>query len=268
MLKASPYTDRVAAFAGIDFSGVGPGWAEQALAQLEADVKAGAVGVGEIMKNLGSACGGGRFAACTSTIRLSIRSGTRARGSTSRCSSTPPIRRSSGSRSIQHNERWLELALFADRRYQAGAPALRRAARRARPDVQEASKNAPVHRAPTGLEANDLSRRLLEVARRRIRTSTRRWARCSTTYGRQPRAAHDFPREIPEDRILFGKDSVRARTSIPTTGASSRRSDEVLRLLPRLPRVLEAVGLDLPDDVLKKLYYKNAVRLVPGIPKI
>ncbi len=24
-------------------------------------------------------------------------------------------------------------------------------------------------------------------------------------------------------------------------------------------------GLDLPDDVLKKLYYKNALRIIPGL---
>ena len=24
--------------------------------------------------------------------------------------------------------------------------------------------------------------------------------------------------------------------------------------------------MDLPDDVLKKLYYQNALRLVPGLP--
>lgn len=24
-------------------------------------------------------------------------------------------------------------------------------------------------------------------------------------------------------------------------------------------------GLDLPDEVLKKLYYKNALRVIPGI---
>ena len=26
-------------------------------------------------------------------------------------------------------------------------------------------------------------------------------------------------------------------------------------------------GLDLPDDVLKKLYYKNALRIIPGLNK-
>ena len=45
-IKASPHRDRVRVFAGVNFSNVGPGWAERAVAQLEADLKAGAVGVG------------------------------------------------------------------------------------------------------------------------------------------------------------------------------------------------------------------------------
>jgi len=45
--------ERVRVLAGIDFSDVGPGWAERAVKQLDADVAAGAVGVGEISKSLG-----------------------------------------------------------------------------------------------------------------------------------------------------------------------------------------------------------------------
>ncbi|MBK6843894.1 MAG: hypothetical protein IPG88_16605 [Gemmatimonadetes bacterium] len=45
--------DRVRFLTGIDFRNVGPGWAEKAIAQLEADVAAGAVGIGEIGKGLG-----------------------------------------------------------------------------------------------------------------------------------------------------------------------------------------------------------------------
>ena len=26
-------------------------------------------------------------------------------------------------------------------------------------------------------------------------------------------------------------------------------------------------GMDLPDEVLKKLYYKNALRVTPGLPQ-
>ena len=45
--------NRVRILAGIDFRNVGPGWAANAIAQLEADVAAGAVGIGEISKSLG-----------------------------------------------------------------------------------------------------------------------------------------------------------------------------------------------------------------------
>lgn len=40
--------DRVRFLTGVSFSNVGPGWATRAVAQLEADVAAGAVGIGEI----------------------------------------------------------------------------------------------------------------------------------------------------------------------------------------------------------------------------
>ena len=53
VVRNSPHKDRVRVLTGINFSGVGPGWAEKAVAQLEADVKAGAVGIGEISKSLG-----------------------------------------------------------------------------------------------------------------------------------------------------------------------------------------------------------------------
>ena len=53
VINASPYRDRVRVLAGIDFRGVGPGWAAKAIAQLEADVAAGAVGVGELSKSFG-----------------------------------------------------------------------------------------------------------------------------------------------------------------------------------------------------------------------
>jgi hypothetical protein len=44
---------RVKFLTGISLQNVGPGWAERVIAQLEADVKAGAVGVGEMGKGFG-----------------------------------------------------------------------------------------------------------------------------------------------------------------------------------------------------------------------
>src|SRR5688500_18088570 len=52
-INASQHKDRFRAMAGIDFNNVGPGWGAKAVAQLEADIKAGAVGVGEISKSFG-----------------------------------------------------------------------------------------------------------------------------------------------------------------------------------------------------------------------
>src|SRR5690349_24228895 len=52
-INASPYKDRFRALAGINFSNVGPGWADKAIAQLRADIKAGALGVGEVGKQFG-----------------------------------------------------------------------------------------------------------------------------------------------------------------------------------------------------------------------
>ena len=57
--------------------------------------------------------------------------------------------------------------------------------------------------------------------------------------GRQPRAAHDFFVKY-QDRILFGKDSFQPE-EYPYYWRVFETQRRLLRLLPRLPRVLEAV---------------------------
>src|SRR5690606_33060050 len=52
-LRASPHGNRFRVLAGIDFRDVGPGWGENAAAQLEADIEAGALGVGEVSQSVG-----------------------------------------------------------------------------------------------------------------------------------------------------------------------------------------------------------------------
>ncbi|MBR9990088.1 MAG: hypothetical protein KFH98_10050 [Gemmatimonadetes bacterium] len=39
-----------------------------------------------------------------------------------------------------------------------------------------------------------------------------------------------------------------------------------LRLLPVVHAFWKLYGIDLPDDVLRKLYYGNALRITPGMP--
>ena len=52
-IRASRHKDRFVMFTNIDFRDVGPGFGAKAAAQLEADIKAGALGLGEIMKDFG-----------------------------------------------------------------------------------------------------------------------------------------------------------------------------------------------------------------------
>src|SRR4029077_2596173 len=51
-INASPYKDRFRVLAGVNFNNVGPGWGAPAVAQLEADLQAGAGGVGEVPKSI------------------------------------------------------------------------------------------------------------------------------------------------------------------------------------------------------------------------
>ena len=107
-----------ACFTGINFSNVGPGWAERAVAQLEADVKAGAVGVGEIAKCFGLTTrkADGTLLAIDDPALDPIWA------ACARLNIPVFIHTADPAEFFQpidfHNERWLELSLFADRRYQ------------------------------------------------------------------------------------------------------------------------------------------------------
>ena len=141
--------DRVRVLTGINFRNVGPGWAEKAIAQLEADVAAGAVGIGEIGKGFGlSTQEAGRDAPAASTIPSSIRSGQ----ACARLKLPVFIHTADPQEFFKPidltNERWLELALFPGRRYPRRAvPELRAADDGARQPVPAQSEDDVRHRA-------------------------------------------------------------------------------------------------------------------------
>jgi predicted TIM-barrel fold metal-dependent hydrolase len=80
--------------------------------------------------------------------------------------------------------------------------------------------------------------------------------------GRQPRFARQWFIRY-QDRVLFGKDSY-APSEYPTYFRVLESSDEYFDYYRRRHAFWKMYGLDLPDEVLKKLYYKNALRIVPG----
>ncbi len=87
--------------------------------------------------------------------------------------------------------------------------------------------------------------------------------------GRQPRAAKSFFTKY-SDRILFGKDSYVVE-EFPTYFRVLETADEYFPYHKRYHAFWKMYGMELPDDVLKKVYYKNALRLLKipmdGFPK-
>ncbi len=90
--------------------------------------------------------------------------------------------------------------------------------------------------------------------------------------GRQPHTARRFFMKYA-DRILFGTDAIPGAYSpgIPVYSPYFRffeTEDEYFRYMPtEVPTTGRwyIYGIHLPDDVLKKVYYANAVKLIPGL---
>lgn len=83
--------------------------------------------------------------------------------------------------------------------------------------------------------------------------------------GREPKTARAFFIRY-QDRILFGKDT----WSVKEYGFYFRMletGDEYFPPLRKYHAFWNMYGLELPDDVLKKVYYKNALKLFPKIDR-
>jgi predicted TIM-barrel fold metal-dependent hydrolase len=81
--------------------------------------------------------------------------------------------------------------------------------------------------------------------------------------GRQPRFARQWLIRY-QDRVLMGKDTW-APDEYPCYFRVFETADEYFDYYRKRHAFWKMYGLELPDDVLKKLYYKNALRLILGI---
>lgn len=81
--------------------------------------------------------------------------------------------------------------------------------------------------------------------------------------GRQPRNARKFFEKY-QDRILFGKDAWNP-SEYPTYFRVLETDDEYFPYYKRYHAFWKMYGLGLPDEILKKLYYKNALKIVPNL---
>ena len=81
--------------------------------------------------------------------------------------------------------------------------------------------------------------------------------------GRQPYSAHDFLTKY-QDRVLMGKDIYDVNEYKWYFRALETR-DEYFEYYRKRHAFWRIYGLGVDDEVLKKIYYKNALKLLPGI---
>jgi len=264
VLASTPYADRFRLLAGINFQGVGtPGWGERAAAGVEEAIAAGAVGVGEVAKSFGL------------TIRKA--DGSRLRvddpdldpiWDTLARLNVPAFIHTAEPQEFfspldMHNERWLELSLFRDRRnYEPGQVTFEELMTE-RDNLFRRHPNTQFIAAHLGWHANDLGRlgRLLDE----MPNVTTEMGAVLYDLGRQPRAARAFFLQY-QDRVLFGKDSYQP-SEFPYYWRVLETADEYFDYYRDYHAFWKLYGLDLPDDVLRKVYYGNAIRVATGLPQ-
>ena len=262
-LNASPHKDRFRVLAGVDFRNVGPGWAERAVRQLEADIKAGAVGVGEISKSFG--------------LHIAKPDGSRLKiddpdldplwAAFARLDVPVFMHTAEPQEFFQpldnHNERWLELALFADRRNNQPGHVTFDELMTERNNVFRKHPKTRFIAAHFGWHANDLGKaaRLLDQFPNVVLEA----GAILYDLGRQPRAAHDFFVKY-QDRVMFGKDAFQPE-EYPYYWRVFETADEYFDYYRDYHAFWKLYGIDLPDDVLRKVYYQNAQRVATGLPR-
>jgi uncharacterized protein len=84
-------------------------------------------------------------------------------------------------------------------------------------------------------------------------------------FGRQPRAAREFFLKY-QDRVMFGKDFYDA-TEYPYYWRVFETTDEYFDYYRNYHAFWKLYGMGLPDAMLKKLYYQNALKVAPGLPQ-
>jgi predicted TIM-barrel fold metal-dependent hydrolase len=258
---AAIHPGRMLIFANLDFSGMDePGWGGRAAAQLEVDARAGAKGL-KIFKNFGMTVKDGKGQ------RVHV-DDPRVDPVFEKCAELkiPVLIHTAEPASFfepqdRFNERWLELKQFP---------------KRARPPDEYPPWETLIgeqHRlfarhphtvfidAHLGWMGGNLAR-LGKLLDERPNVYTEVGA-VLAELGRQPRFAREWFIRY-QDRILFGKD-IWEPSEYWVYFRVLETGDEYFDYYRKRHAFWKMYGLDLPDDVLKKLYYKNALRILPSI---
>jgi uncharacterized protein len=263
-INSSPaMKDRVRVLAGINFQNVGPGWAQRAVAQLEADVAAGAVGIGEIGKEFGQTirkADGSRLTLDDPELDPIWQAASRLK--------LPVFIHTGDPQEFYQlvgykNERWLELELFPGRRVDPARHPNFEELMKERDNLFRRNPKTTFVAAHMGWHANDLARlgrMLTEMPNVYVDVGAVLY-----DIGRQPRVAHDFFVKY-QDRILFGKDSYQPE-EYPYYWRVFETNDDYFDYYRPYHAFWKLYGIGLPDEVLKKVYYQNALRITSRLPQ-
>lgn len=255
------YPGRFLVFANIDFNGIGEnGWTANAVKQLEEDVRNGAAGL-KIFKNLG----------------FSVRDhdGKRVPVDDPRLD---PIWKKCGDLNIPvlihtadpasfwdepgpQNERWLELLTHSRRKRGPDDPAPWEQLIEEQHRMFRKHPHTTFIAAHFGWYANDLNK--LDSLLQAMPNVMIEFGAIIAELGRQPRMAGKFFTDN-QDRILFGKDSW-----VPEEYATYFRvletEDEYFPYHKKYHAFWRLYGLGLNDQILKKIYHQNALRVIPAL---
>ena len=252
---------RFIVFTNIDFFGIDdPDWGERTLRQLEADVASGAKGL-KIYKSLGLTAKDSRGE------RIPVND-PRLDPVWSKCGELEiPVLIHTGEPAPfwmdkdGNNERLLELIERPERYRDPAVYPSWEEVMGEQHDVFRKHPRTKFINAHLGWMGNDLER--LGTLMDELPNMYTEIGAVLAELGRQPRFARDWLIRY-QDRVMFGKDSWRPE-EYHVYFRVLETADDYFDYYRRRHAFWKMYGLDLPDDVLRKLYYKNALRVIPGI---
>ncbi len=259
----STYPNRFVVFSNINLRSIDdPDWTTSTIAQIEYDVKNGSKGL-KIYKSQGM------FRQDSSGQRIRI-DDPRIDPVWAKCGELgiPVLIHSADPKPFwqphdEQNERWLELKLRSRRKRSATNPAPWQQIMDEFYTVVKRHPGTNFISAHMNWHANDLAR-LGEL----LDSMPNMYVEIGAVIaelGRQPRMANRFFEKY-QDRVLFGKDYWQP-DQYHTYFRVLETDDEYFPYYKRYHAFWKMYGLDLPDEILKKLYYKNALKLIPGLDK-
>lgn len=261
-VKAS-YPNRFIIFANIEFKGIGESdWTERTVKQLEADVNNGANGL-KIFKSLG-------FSVKDNEGKRVTVDDKRLDAIWKKCGELkiPVLIHTADPKPFwdetnEHNERWMEIVSHPGRKRGADNPVPWEKLIEEQHAMFKKHPGTTFIAAHFGWYPNDLGKlgKLLD----QMPNVVVEFGAVIAELGRQPIMAKQFFTKY-QDRILFGKDSW-VPEEYKTYFRVLETTDEYFPYHKKYHAFWSMYGMGLPDEILKKVYYKNALRIIPNIDK-